>query len=154
MPTKFHWLYHWAERSRWLNPRKGYCMIDEDFVGKCKTLAHSCAAGSEMHLMPVEASDKYRRGMDVCVFHEQSTKHTQHQPHTKGSSSTAGSQQHRSNNTHNHRKTTTRYANCKGNINTYKNTYTSSHINIAARYPTSQDNTHTYHRQEYQDTRD
>ena len=44
MPTKFHWLYPWAERSRWLNPRKGNCMIDEDFVGKCKILAPSCAA--------------------------------------------------------------------------------------------------------------
>lgn len=63
MPTKFHWLYHWGERARLLNPRKTNTLIDEDFVGYAKDLAHSCAAGTELHMMPVKACDKYRWAM-------------------------------------------------------------------------------------------
>ena len=63
MPAKFHWLYHWGVRARLLNPRKTNTLIDEDFVGYAKDLAHSCAAGTELHMMPVKACDKYRWAM-------------------------------------------------------------------------------------------
>ena len=32
-PTKFHWVWHLGDRSKYLNPRNGNAMVDEDFVG-------------------------------------------------------------------------------------------------------------------------
>ena len=71
MPTQFHWLYHWAERARFLNPRKTNTMIDEDFVGYAKGLAHACAAGTELHVMPVKAAEKYRWAMHFLSANSQ-----------------------------------------------------------------------------------
>ena len=36
-PSKFHWLWHWARKAYFLNPRRTNCYIDEDFVGR-----HAC----------------------------------------------------------------------------------------------------------------
>ena len=60
MPSKFHWLYHWADRTKFLNPRMTNTFLDEDFVGHWKTLVHSCSAGTELHLMGAKAALKYR----------------------------------------------------------------------------------------------
>ena len=38
MTPKFHWLYHFGERAQFLSPRRGACLIDEDYVGKIKTI--------------------------------------------------------------------------------------------------------------------
>ena len=65
MPTKFHWLYHWAERARYVNPRITNTFLDEDFVGKWKVLVRSCSAGSELHHMPQKAAEKYRWATDL-----------------------------------------------------------------------------------------
>lgn len=61
-PTKFHWLYHLAERSHFLNPRKACTMLDEDYVGHIKDLTHACAAGTELHDMVTKSAEKYRWG--------------------------------------------------------------------------------------------
>ena len=49
MPSKFHWLWHAADRARHINPRKGPTWMDEDDVGLMKKLAHSCGPGSWPH---------------------------------------------------------------------------------------------------------
>ena len=58
-PTKFHWLWHLGERSQYLNPRRGNTMLDEDYVGRMKTLIQSCSAGTELDQMPVKAIETY-----------------------------------------------------------------------------------------------
>ena len=61
-PTKFHWLWHLGDRCHLLNPRRSNTMLDEDFVGKMKDLVHACAAGTELHKMPIKGCQKYRWG--------------------------------------------------------------------------------------------
>ena len=62
-PSKFHWLWHWARKARFVNPRLTNCYMDEDFVGRIKDLVHSCAAGSEQQHMVVAMAEKYRYAM-------------------------------------------------------------------------------------------
>ena len=50
-PTKFHMLWHWARRIRYVNSRRTNCYLDEDFVGRLKVLAQSCAVGSDTEQM-------------------------------------------------------------------------------------------------------
>ena len=59
MPSKFHWLWHLADRAKCFNPRRTNCLLDEDFVGKHKTLMHACAAGTELHRMSEKAGTRY-----------------------------------------------------------------------------------------------
>jgi len=66
-PTKWHWLWHLAERSRYLNPRRSNTMIDEDYVGRIKDLVHACASGTDMDEMAVKAIEKYRYGFDFLA---------------------------------------------------------------------------------------
>ena len=40
VPTH-NFLWHFAYKARYLNPRKGNCMIDEDFVGVMKNIVRS-----------------------------------------------------------------------------------------------------------------
>lgn len=61
-PTKWHWLWHLAQRSVYINPRRTNTFMDEDFVGKQKDVVHSCAAGSELHDMAIKGAHKYRWG--------------------------------------------------------------------------------------------
>ena len=60
MPSKFHWLWHLGDRARLMHPRVGCCLLDEDFVGKVKIIAHSCAFGTPGHLAPQGIFEKYR----------------------------------------------------------------------------------------------
>ena len=68
MPTKFHMLHHLARKSRFLNPRRTNCFIDEDFVGKVKVLVHSCSSGTEMHRMSARMMEKYRRALNFLAL--------------------------------------------------------------------------------------
>ena len=45
-PSKFHVLWHWARKVRFIHPRRTNCYLDEDFVGRMKVLAQACASGS------------------------------------------------------------------------------------------------------------
>ena len=63
-PTKFHWLWHWSRRSMFLNPTRTNTFVDEDFVGKMKTVVHSCSSGSSLPHMQDVTAEKYRWGLD------------------------------------------------------------------------------------------
>ena len=65
MAPKFHWLWHLGHKARYLNPRRGNCMIDEDFVGVAKTIVQSCASGTAAHNVPSSFIDKYRWGLHM-----------------------------------------------------------------------------------------
>ena len=66
---KFHWLWHLGDRARLLHPRRGNCMIDEDFAGAIKQIVQSCAAGTESWKVPAALVDKYRVAQHfLCVF--------------------------------------------------------------------------------------
>ena len=64
MPSKFHWLWHLGDKAQFLNPQLGCCLIDEYFVGKIKTIAHSCASGTPATLVPLSVVDKHRWAMN------------------------------------------------------------------------------------------
>ena len=59
-PSKFHWVHHLAQKSLYLNPRKTNTFMDEDFVGRMKTVVHSAASGTELHRMADKSMEKYR----------------------------------------------------------------------------------------------
>ena len=62
LTIKFHWLWHFGQRCHYLSPRRGACLIDEDFVGKVKKVAAACAAGTKLHFIPAKVLDKMRWG--------------------------------------------------------------------------------------------
>ena len=66
-PTKFHHFWHLARKAKFLHPRRTNTYVDEDFVGKIKTLVFSCSAGSEMHQVTLKMAEKYRWGMHFLM---------------------------------------------------------------------------------------
>ena len=62
---KHHGMWHLGQRAKFLNPRKGNTMIDEDFVGKIKDLVSSSAHGTESHLIPTKVFEKYTWGCHI-----------------------------------------------------------------------------------------
>ena len=64
MTPKFHWLYHLGQRARYMSPRRAACWLDEDYVGKCKKVAHACAPGTPLHQIPSNMLEKMRWGLD------------------------------------------------------------------------------------------
>ena len=60
--TKFHMVFHLAQRCKYLCPRRGACWIDEDFVGKCKKVAAECAGATQLHAVPEKMLEKMRWG--------------------------------------------------------------------------------------------
>ena len=64
---KLHWAWHWGDRSRFLSPRRGACFIDEDFVGRIKTIVTSVVHGSPAHLASVSVATKFRAGRDLML---------------------------------------------------------------------------------------
>jgi hypothetical protein len=62
---KHHWFWHWGQRSRLLNPRRGNTMIDEHFVGVCKQVVASSTHGTEPHAVPTKFLEKYRWGLHI-----------------------------------------------------------------------------------------
>ena len=63
MVPKFHWYWHLAERSHYLNPRRGNCCVDEDYVGRHKMIVASCTRSTPMHKVPESAAEKYMWAM-------------------------------------------------------------------------------------------
>eukprot|EP00959_Pyramimonas_sp_CCMP1952_P025940 544612-Pyramimonas_sp.AAC.1 len=63
MTPKFHWLWHLADRARFLSPRRGACWIDESFVAVMKRAAKASAFGTPLHLIPKSVMSKYRWGI-------------------------------------------------------------------------------------------
>ena len=57
---KLHWLWHFGVRSRYLSPRRGACLLDEDFVKYMKTIGQRCTAGTQLHNVPKLMMTKYR----------------------------------------------------------------------------------------------
>ena len=55
---QFHWLWHWAQRSVYLNPRKSNCFIDEDFVGDIKEVVAASCAGTSMECVHAKLMEK------------------------------------------------------------------------------------------------
>ena len=58
-PTKLHYLHHLGEKAMFLNPRKGNTMLEETYMGVCKTLAKSCLHCTNDVNMPKAFMDKY-----------------------------------------------------------------------------------------------
>ena len=58
-PTKLHYLHHLGEKAMFLNPRKGNTMLEETYMGVCKTLAQSCLHGTDDVHMPKAFMDKH-----------------------------------------------------------------------------------------------
>ena len=65
---KFHWLWHMSFRSRFMNPRRCACFIDEDFVKHMKQVAAKSVAGTRLHLVPRRVIAKYRWGLSMQSF--------------------------------------------------------------------------------------
>ena len=55
---KHHYYWHLGRRALYMNPRRGNCMIDEDYVGTIKTVVHSAVHGTEAHLVPSRVMEK------------------------------------------------------------------------------------------------
>ena len=66
MTHKFHVLLHFAERAQYLCPRRGACLLDEDYVGKMKVVAQACSSGTELHHIPGKIAQKVRWGR-LCI---------------------------------------------------------------------------------------
>ena len=58
-PTKLHYLQHLGEKAMFLNPRRGNTMVEETYMGVCKTLAQSCLHSTDDVLVPKAFMDKY-----------------------------------------------------------------------------------------------
>ena len=58
-PTKLHYLHHLGEKAMFLNPRRGNTMVEETYMGVCKTLAQSCLHSTDDVNMPKAFMDKY-----------------------------------------------------------------------------------------------
>ena len=67
MVPKFHWLWHLAQRSRFLNPRRGSTSIDETFVGIMKEIVKSSAHGTRAEAVPESVMEKYVLGMHFAL---------------------------------------------------------------------------------------
>ena len=58
-PTKLHDLHHLGEKAMFFNPRRGNTMVEETYMGVCKTLAKSCLHSTDDVNMPKAFMDKY-----------------------------------------------------------------------------------------------
>ena len=58
-PTKLHYLHHLGEKAMFLNPRRGNTMVEETYMGVCKTLAQSCLHSTDDVNMPNVFMEKY-----------------------------------------------------------------------------------------------
>ena len=55
---KFHWHWHWAQKSIFLNPRRGNCSLDEDYVGQMKKCVAACTPGTAMEDVPSKVMER------------------------------------------------------------------------------------------------
>ena len=64
---KCHFLFHLADRSKYLNPRACATFLDEDFVGKVKLIAQRSYCGTPLHKVPNSVCAKWRHGFGMLV---------------------------------------------------------------------------------------
>ena len=64
---KFHWLWHLADKARYLHPRVGNCCQDEDFCGKMKVVCQASFQGTQLHKIPNKVMTKWRHGKDMLL---------------------------------------------------------------------------------------
>ena len=57
---KLHWLWHMADRAKFLSPRKAACFVDEDLMKHLKRLAARTTPGTQAHKVPLTMFEKYR----------------------------------------------------------------------------------------------
>ncbi len=62
---KHHYMWHWAQRAAYMNPRRGNTSIDEDFVGKMKEVCQRCTASTALFSVPSALMAKCRWGMQL-----------------------------------------------------------------------------------------
>ena len=60
LTKKAHDLFHIAELASEINPRRIWCMPQEDLMGKVSLLMHSCMTGSSQQHSCNEFQEKYR----------------------------------------------------------------------------------------------
>ena len=66
---KHHWLWHFGYKAWFLNPRKGNCCLDEDYVGVVKDIVQSCTHGTPVQKTPCSVMEKLRWGQHfLCVY--------------------------------------------------------------------------------------
>lgn len=65
---KLHWLWHMADRSLFLNPRRVACFTGEDFVKHMKKIAVKSSAGTALHKIPLTVMQKHRWGVHLESF--------------------------------------------------------------------------------------
>ena len=64
-PAKFHFLWHWSRRVKFIHPRRTNCFLDEDFVGRLKILAQACASGASLESMLKNLFAKYKYALHL-----------------------------------------------------------------------------------------
>ena len=70
IPPKFHWMWHLGARSKFLNPRRGNTLLDEDWMGKAKLIVQSVAHGTESHMVPLKFHEKYGWAKFLLMHYE------------------------------------------------------------------------------------
>ncbi len=56
---KHHMLWHLAQKSLFLNPRRNNCMMDESYLHYLKKVVASCASGTPMENVPTKVAEKH-----------------------------------------------------------------------------------------------
>ena len=69
MVPKHHWLWHLGDRATLLNPRRGNCMIDEDYVGAVKEVVRSAAHGCPSHKIAERVAEKMQWGRYITIVY-------------------------------------------------------------------------------------
>lgn len=67
MTPKWHWLWHLSSRARFMNPRVGCCMVDEDYVGHLKRVVSASVHGTPLHAVPLKVAEKIRWSMHFSL---------------------------------------------------------------------------------------
>ena len=65
LAPKWHWFWHLGHRAQYAHPRRGACLIDEDFVGKIKVVAQAALAGTQLHNVVLKVMEKYIWGRSL-----------------------------------------------------------------------------------------
>ncbi len=67
LTAKGHYQMHSCLLSKSLNPRRTWCYLGEDFMGKCRDLATSCAKGATMWQVSSKIVVKYLIAMHLTL---------------------------------------------------------------------------------------
>ena len=68
---KLHWMWHWAHRCQYLSPRKGACLLDEDFVGKIKAIVAASMRAQTAHMAGKAVVTRAQWGKHMMFAHRQ-----------------------------------------------------------------------------------